>query len=403
MQIEIERLGHLGDGIGPGPVFAPRVLPGEVIEGEAQGNRIPRPRILTPSPDRVKAPCAHYKGCGGCALQHASDPFVANWKAQVVTQALIAQGLEAPIRNVITSPRSSRRRATFSGRRLKSGPVIGFHALASDALTAVPDCEILTPALLAGRPGLEALVTLLGSRKGEMKLAVTASETGLDVSTTGGREITRADFEPLADIARSHQFSRLTIDGELVVERHPPCQSFDGIAVTPPPGAFLQATPEGEAALLAAVKEAIAGAGKIIDLFAGCGTFSLPLARTAEVHAVEGEAALLAALDHGWRNGPGLKRVTTETRDLFRRPLTSDEFKRADAVVIDPPRAGAEAQVKQLADAEIDRIAFVSCNPQSFARDAKILTDAGYALRWIDVVDQFRWSTHVELAAAFRR
>lgn len=402
MPFEILRLGHLGDGVAEGPVYASRVLPGEVIEGEIAGGRIVRPKIVTPSPDRVSAPCRHYKSCGGCALQHASDRFVEKWKAEVVRQALAAQGLEAPVRKVVTSPAASRRRATFSGRRLKSGPVVGFHAPASDALTAVPDCRLLSPEVMAGLPALEALVAMLGSRKGEMRLAVTATDTGLDVDAMGGRPLNRADWEALAELARAHDLARLAVEGELVVERRPPQMHFEGVAVVPPSGAFLQATASGEAALLAGVREAVGDAARIVDLFAGCGTFTLPLARTAEVHAVEGEAGLLAALDEGWRKANGLKKVTTEVRDLFRRPLLPDELAGAEAVVIDPPRAGAESQTRALSDAQVPVIAFVSCNPQTFARDAKILMDAGYELEWIDVIDQFRWATHIELVARFR-
>lgn len=403
MAHKVLRLGHLGDGIADGPVYASRALPGEVIEGEVVGDRIAKPKIVTPSPDRVAAPCRHYKSCGGCALQHASDGFVENWKADVVRSALAAQGLDAPVRKVVTSPASSRRRATLSGRRLKSGPVVGFHAPASDALTAIPDCRLLAPEVMAGLPALQALVTMLGSRKGEMRLQVTASDAGLDVDAKGGRALTAADWEPLADLARTRDLARLTVEGELVVERRPPVVHFDGVAVVPPAGAFLQATVLGETALLDGVREAVGPASSIVDLFAGCGTFSLPLAMSSEVHAVEGAQALLTALDDGWRKAKGLKKVTTETRDLFRRPLLADELARFAAVVIDPPRAGAEAQTRAIAEAKVDRVAFVSCSPTTFARDARILTDAGYRMDWIDVIDQFRWATHVELVASFRR
>ncbi|MEM8537735.1 MAG: class I SAM-dependent RNA methyltransferase, partial [Pseudomonadota bacterium] len=207
----------------------------------------------------------------------------------------------------------------------------------------------------------------------------------------------------LAQAAQAHRLARLAWNGEIIATRETPLQEFDGIAVVPPPGAFLQATREGEMALRAAVLEIVGDASSVVDLFAGCGTFSLPLARKAAVHAVEGSGDMLAALDHGWRAGTGLRKVTTETRDLFRNPVSADDLGRFDAAVIDPPRAGAASQVAELAAAKIATVAMVSCNPVSFARDAAALVAAGFQMRWVQVVDQFRWSTHVEIVAAFTR
>lgn len=400
-EFKIKRLGHHGDGIGDG-IFAPLTLPGEVITGEIAKDRISAPKIITPSPDRVSPPCPHFKRCGGCALQHASDGFVETWKAGVVTEALRAQGLEAPIRGVSTSPANSRRRATFSGRRTKSGVLVGFNGRGSDVIYDIPNCTLLRPELIAALPVMEDLVRFGASRKGVMDLAVTLSEAGLDVAVTGGKPLEPAQLPEAVAIAQTHKLARLSWDGELVAELHAPLQRFDGIAVAPPSGAFLQATSEGEAALRVAVLQIVGKAPKIVDLFAGCGTFALPLARGAEVHAVEGQAAMLSALDQAWRGAQGLKRVSTEVRDLFRRPVHAQEL-RFDAAVIDPPRAGAEAQVHQLAASQIPTIAMVSCNPVTFARDAKTLTQAGFALNSVEVVDQFRWSPHIELVGCFTR
>lgn len=402
MQFTIERLGHLGDGIAEGPVFVPRVLPGEVVEGQLVGGRLTAPRIVTPSPERVSPPCRHYKGCGGCALQHASEGFVAGWKLDVVRSALGGRGLPAPIRRLHTSPAGSRRRATFSGRRTKSGATVGFHAPASDDIREVPDCKLLCPALLAALPILTDIVALGGSRKGEVRLTLTETETGLDLAVTGGKALDLTQHQAVTERVAGTQIVRLTWDGETVMTETQPVLKFGTAQVVPPPGAFLQATAEGQAALLASVTEALDGAkGPLVDLFSGVGTFALPLAATREVHAVEGEADMLAALDNGWRHGAGLHRVTTQTRDLFRRPLAVDELARYGGALIDPPRAGAETQTAELARSGIPRIAFVSCNPVTFARDAETLVTSGYALEWIDVVDQFRWSPHVELAASF--
>lgn len=402
MKLTVERLGHLGDGIaqGPsGPVYVSGMLPGEEVEGDLHGDRLTAPRIVTPSAQRVRPPCAHAKTCGGCLMQHASDAFVADWKEGIVRGALSGQGLSAPFRPTVTSPARSRRRATLAARKTKGGALIGFHQRGSDLIIPVPNCQLLHPDLMAAMPALEALTRLGGSRSAELDLTVTRSIAGPDVAVTGGKPLDPAMQLDLARIAETHGIARLTWDGEVVALRAQPMQRFGAALVAPPPGAFLQATAEGEAALLAAVRDAIGPARRVVDLFAGCGTFALPLAEQAEVHAVEGDTAMTAALEKGWRQAQGLKKVTAEARDLFRRPLEPDEFKGIDAVVIDPPRAGADAQVAALATARVPVVAMVSCNPVTFARDARALVAAGYRIDWVQVVDQFRWSPHVELVA----
>ena len=404
MILTIDRLGHLGDGVAQGPdgaVFVPQMLPGEVVEGDLQDGKLLNPRIVTPSVNRVRPPCVHARSCGGCLMQHSADPFVADWKLGIVKGALDGQGLTTLFRPIMTSPPRSRRRATLSARRTKGGVLLGFHARASDTLVAVPNCQLLHPDLIATFPALESLVKIGGSRSSEMSLTVTRSLAGPDVVVTGAKTVDAAVQLDLARLAETHGFARLTWNGEMVALRAQPMQRFGRALVAPPPGAFLQATAEGEIALLQAVALAVGSARKITDLFAGVGTFALPLAERAEVHAVESEAAMLTALDKGARAAEGLRRVTVETRDLYRRPLEADEFKGVEAVVIDPPRAGAEAQTRTLAAAKVPVIAAVSCNPVTFARDAKVLVNAGYSLDWVQVVDQFRWSAHVELAARF--
>ncbi|WP_068116115.1 class I SAM-dependent RNA methyltransferase [Tropicimonas marinistellae] len=401
--VEIERLGHRGDGIAPGPIYVPRTLPGEAVQGAVVNGQMLDPRILRPSPHRVRPPCPHYSACGGCSVQHADDGFVAKWKQEIVHTALAAQGLDAEFRPMHTSPPQSRRRAVFSGRRTKKGVLVGFHARASNAVTNVPECTLLDPELLRVRPALEDIVRIGSSRKGELDLTVTAASEGPDVFVTGGKPLDMALRAELGAIVGRHSLSRLTWDTELVAMRTAPTVDFDGITVSPPPGAFLQATVDGEAALRASVREAVGNAARIADLFAGCGTFALPLARGAEVHAVEGLVPLTEALTEGWRRADGLKPVSADVRDLFRRPLLAEELNRFDAVVIDPPRAGAAAQIDQIAASNVPVVAAVSCNPVTFARDAAALIRAGFRLDWVRVVDQFRWSVHVELAARLSR
>ncbi len=399
----IERLGHLGDGVAEGPVYVPRALPGEVVEGTVTGDRMDTPRIFAPSAERVSAPCPHYRSCGGCALQHARESFVTGWKHEVIVRALAAQGLEAPFRPAHLSPPGARRRAGFAGRRLKRGALVGFHGRASHVITPVPDCLVLHPDLTAALPLLEEVTMLAASRKGVLGLALTRSGAGLDLALSGAKPLDRALRATLGQWAGRAGLARLACDGDVIAQAAPPWQQFGRARVTPPPGAFLQATPQAEAAMQDAVREIMAGAGRVVDLFAGCGTFSLPLAETAEVHAVEGAGDMLRALDQGWRQATGLRRVTTATRDLFREPLAPDELAEFDAAIIDPPRAGAAAQAAALAESAIPRIAALSCNPVSFARDAKTLVVGGYRLEWVQLIDQFRFSPHVELAAEFSR
>ena len=401
--VTITRLGHHGDGIAEGPIFVPRTLPDEVVEGAITGDRIEAPRILIPSVNRVRPPCAHYKTCGGCALLHARDDFVTGWKQDVIAQALAAQGLRAEFDVPHISPLGSRRRATFAGRRLKRGALVGFHARASDTVTDVPGCLILHPDLLAALPILQDLTAQFGSRKGELALALTRTDSGLDLAVSGGKPLEGLMGAELGQWAGQVGLARLAWGEEVVAQTRPPLHRLGRATVCPPPGAFLQATEPAQAALQAAVARATGSAAHILDLFAGCGTFALPLAEGAQVHAVEGVGAMLAALDAGWRGAQGLKRVSTETRDLFRRPVLPDELDRYDAVVLDPPRAGAEAQTTAIAASGIATLAAVSCNPVTFARDAKILTQAGFRLNWVQMVDQFRFSPHVELAASFSR
>ncbi len=397
----INRLGHQGDGIGDGPIFAPRTLPGEVIRGHLVGTVLSDIRVVTPSQHRVAPPCRHYNSCGGCQLQHASDRFVERWKREIVRSALKSHGLEPDFHPSHTSPARARRRATLAARRTKKGATVGFHAGGATMITPIPDCRLLHRDILESIPFAEVLAQTGASRKATLAVTVTVSDEGPDVSVIGGKPLDGVLRQSLARVAQLHNVARLAWDGEVIAMSAPPAQKFGPAKVVIPPGAFLQATSEGEMALVAAVCEIARGAGHIADLFAGCGTFSLPLARIGEVLAVEGDAQMVQALDRGWRNCPGLKRVTATARDLFRRPLPADELARFGAVILDPPRAGAAAQVAELAKAKPARIAYVSCNPVTFARDARVLADAGYVLDRVQVVDQFRWSVHTELVAAF--
>jgi 23S rRNA (uracil1939-C5)-methyltransferase len=402
----IIRLGHRGDGVaeGPdGPLYAAFALPGETVTGARDGERLTVARVETAAPERIAPVCAHFGVCGGCAVQHASDALLAGWKTAQIAAALAQQGLEAAIRPIHLSPPGARRRVTLAARRTKKGALVGFHGRADEAIVPIADCAVADPAIVAALPALPELTTLCASRAGALRLTLTASQAGLDVAVEGAKPLDGPGRLRLAAWAGALDLARLTLDGETVAQARPPAQPMGRARVVPPPGGFLQATRDGETALVAAVTEAVGGARRVADLFAGCGTFALPLAEGSEVHAVEAERAALKALDAGWRRAEGLKAVTTEARDLFDRPLRPEELVRFDAAVFDPPRAGAAAQAAQFARSDLKRIAAVSCHPGTFARDARLLVSGGFRLLWVQPVDQFRWSPHVELAAAFAR
>jgi 23S rRNA (uracil1939-C5)-methyltransferase len=401
----IERLGLRGDGLAAGGLRVPLSLPGERVRGAVDADgRMSEPEVLTASPRRVAPPCRHFGSCGGCQLQHADPDLLAAWKRDTIAGALAAQGVAAgEIRPTLSSPTFSRRRVVLAGRRTRRSVLLGFHGRRSETVVDVTDCLVADPAIMTAREGLARLAALGAGRSREVRLTVIAGPAGLDVDLRGGKALDAGLRAALAQGAETADLARLSWDGETLALRRQPVQRMGAALVVPPPGAFLQATPQGEEALVAAVREAVGGARRIADLFAGCGTFALPLADNAEVHAVEGEAAMLAALDAGWRRAPGLHRVSTETRDIARRPLRAEELAGFDAAIIDPPRAGAAAQTAEIARSRLSRLASVSCNPVSFARDARELAGAGFRLDWVQPVDQFLWSGHVELAALFSR
>jgi 23S rRNA (uracil1939-C5)-methyltransferase len=298
----VEKLNQAGIGLLPDGMHLERVLPGEEVEVQADGSA----RIITPVADRVKPPCRHFKSCGGCAVQHASDDFVATWKTKIVERAMTARGLPFPFRTLHTSPPQSRRRARLSGRRTKKGAMVGFHGKASEVLVDVTDCQLLLPSIRAGFPALEALTVIAASRKSEINLTVTDTLGGLDAFVETERELTGQLRIELAGVAEQYNLARLAWNDDVIVTRKAPDQAFGAAKVAPPAGAFLQATREGEAALVSAVMDATEGAKKVIDLFSGAGTFTLPLAAIAEVHAVESSEEMLETLDRGWRHATGL-------------------------------------------------------------------------------------------------
>lgn len=398
-EILIERIGHLGDGLASspeGPILVPYTAPGDRVVHDNGAWK-----IAHRGPNHVSPPCPHFGTCGGCSLQHVPADLYRASKREWVVAALARQGIEVPVMPIIMIVPQSRRRATLTIQKESGDATIGFQERRTRRIVAVPDCRILRPRILSA---LDAIATLVGARlKDRMTamVAVTEAGNGLDVAVEGPSA--RALDAGEIPLARSAGMVRLSWNAETLMSLEVPWLSFSGTRVEMPPGAFVQAAAESERALVALVEAALPGARAIADLYAGLGTFTFALARRAKVFAFERDAAACESLARAVRAAEGLKPVVVERRDLVRRPLLERELAKFDAAVIDPPRAGAEAQARQLAGSRISRIAYVSCDPASFARDARILVAGGYALARVTPVDQFVWSHHVELVGAFER
>jgi len=389
-------------------VFALGVLPGERVRASVARDRAEAVEILEASPDRVSPPCPHFGDCGGCALQHwAPAPYLA-WKAEQIRLALGREGLETEILAPFAAPPGSRRRLALHARPGRGGAQIGFKARRSWRLVPIEVCPVSDPRLVAAFPALRRLAApLFEQSKSAPTLHVTLTGTGLDIDITGVERRTgalSADARSrVAEAAAAADFARVTLGGEILYQARAPVVRVGRASVELPAGSFLQAVPEAEAAMAAFVRAALTGATSIADLYCGVGAFALRLAEDAAVSAYDVSAPAIAALRSAQATAPGLKAITAEARDLVRRPVLVAELKRTQAAVIDPPRAGAAEQHRELARSGLTRIAGVSCNPATFARDARILTDGGFTLIRVLPVDQFLWSPHVELVGLFER
>jgi 23S rRNA (uracil1939-C5)-methyltransferase len=348
--------------------------------------------------------CRHFGVCGGCSLQDMPPDAYRRHKREQMQETLSRAGLDpAVVAEPMVSPEKSRRRAVFKLAKEKGQIVAGFHAARSHAIVDMQECLVVTPSLLNLAALLRVAMASILNEGEKAELHVSEAGNGLDMAFRWSRKLTPSLTAQIAKAFEGGDIARIVFNGEILLERARPEILFDGVAVNLPPHAFMQATREGEAALQARVLDLTKGAKTIVDLFAGLGTFSLPLARRAKVHAVEQDGEVLAALADAARKAMGLKPVTTEKRDLFKVPLSVLELNRFDAAMLDPPRAGAEAQVKLLAASKILRIAYVSCDTASFARDAAILVKAGFQTGEVTPVDQFLYSEHIELVAGFKR
>lgn len=410
IDIDIHALGAQADGLADvegETLYVPYVLPGERVRVTTEGGgRAALLKVVTPSPERVSPACRHFTRCGGCSIQQLVPAGYAVWKREQVEAALRARGIETEVAPLLLTAPRSRRRATFAATRTKKGVTVGYYERGSHEIVAISECPLVVPEIEQFVAQLGELVLPGLSRRTRASILVTSTLNGLDVAVTGGKPLDGPLRAELGQRAQVADVARLSWDDEILAERRLPEIDLSGLRVGLPVKGFLQPTAEGETALVRLVREGVGRARHVVDLFAGCGTFSAALAGKASVHAVEGEKKALAALERAVRRqGPdlGLKPVTIETRDLARRPLLADELKKFDAIVIDPPRAGAFAQAEEIARSDVPLVVSVSCNPATFARDARALLDGGYRLEGVTPIDQFLWSAHVELVGIFRR
>jgi 23S rRNA (uracil1939-C5)-methyltransferase len=406
----IARLGHRGDGVvdaPDGPVYVPYTAPGETVEVEEVPGHPDRRHLLRverASAERIEPICPHFGICGGCAVQHITWDRYRAWKRELLVEALADARIEAAVDDMIDAHGEGRRRAVLHARRHTHDVLqVGFAAPRAHHVVPIDRCPVLAPAMAGTIPAAWAIAEALSPLKKPLDIQATATEAGLDVDVRGSGPLSPPRIATLARIAEQHRLARLTRHGELVLQSAAPTVQMGPARVTLPPGAFLQATAEGEAALARHVATHVGAARRVADLFCGVGPLALRLASEARVTAVDSDVGAIAALRAAVAATPGLKPVTAEARDLFRRPLIPDELKSFDAVVFDPPRQGAEAQARQLAASKVGTIVAVSCNPATFARDARILIDGGYKLESVTPIDQFRYSAHVELVARLTR
>lgn len=397
-RLSLKEMGRHGEAVGEAQgraVYVAYGLPGEVVEAEITGTHAQLREILSPSPQRIEPFCPHFGQCGGCQVQHWQAAAYSGWKRQLLVTALANQGVAAEVDGLIDAQGEGRRRATLHVARTPQGIVAGFNAARSHDIHPLDHCPILVPAL----DRAPHIARRIGEIIGDCDVAFTAADNGIDADIATRRKPTPG----LASLVNTENLARLSLNREPLVTRIPPELFIGKARLRLPAGAFLQATKAGEEVLAALVVENMGKAKKVADLFSGVGVFALRLATASQVYAADSDKAAIAALMEAVRHTPGLKPVEGKARDLFREPLVARELNVFDAVVFDPPRAGAEAQARQLARSTVKTVIAVSCDPASFARDARILIEGGYRLVRVTPVDQFAFTAHVETVALFKR
>ncbi|MCF6196661.1 MAG: hypothetical protein L3J50_08155, partial [Emcibacter sp.] len=409
MRVNISHIGAKGDGIADGPLFVPFSVDGDDLEVKVNGKQGRIKHIHKASPHRVAPLCKHFGRCGGCALQHVSEDHYKNWKQQKVITELGHRGFDdISLLPLELSPLASRRRARLTAI---GGRAVGFAERGSHNIIDITECPVMAPEIVRFIGPLRVFLKRQLAARQKMSIQINLADNGLDIILESSGEpdldlrMDIAAFAEAQDVARiCWRDTKLKKPSpEILCERRKPHVSFVGHQVFLPPGSFLQATKAGEDALTDFVTKAVEGADKVVDIFAGCGTFTVGLIGSHAVHSVEGDQHMTAELQQSSHQMGKIRNLTTEVRDLFLRPLLPHELNKFDAVIIDPPRAGARDQIQEIAHSAVTNLVMVSCNPATFARDARVLVDAGFIMGDILPVDQFLYSPHMEIVTTFRR
>jgi 23S rRNA (uracil1939-C5)-methyltransferase len=401
----ITNLGSDGDGIAElegRPVYVPFTLPGEKVRAEIIGSRGVLTEVLAASPNRIPPVCPHFGRCGGCALQHLRGDTYLSFKRDLVVAALRAHGLEVAVEPVIAIAPGKRRRVTLTAARSAEGVKLGFNQRHSTSVVPIEQCPVITPALVSALPSARRLAEFVMADRQRIKMVMTETLQGIDVDISSGHLGPGPRQRQALALFLDAGFARISIESDPIAAVGPIEVLISAFRIDFPPGVFLQATGEAEGHMVRLVHAAIGGAKRVADLFAGIGTFTLPIARRSRVLAIDGAADALSALAKAARR-PGVKPVDTLRRDLFREPLSPMELEELEAVILDPPYAGAKAQCQQLAHSRVPTVVMVSCNPATFARDARALCDGGYWLHRVTPIDQFVYSSDVEVVGEFAR
>ncbi len=398
-ELTIASLNKRAEGVGVDGEAVPGALPGErVLISEGA------PTILTPSPQRAAPICRYYGDCGGCVTQHMSASLYSDWKRGLLVSALERVGLKPQVGALVDAHGAGRRRATFHARFLPHGREdVGFMRARAHEIVTIDACPLFSPDMAGAIGAARTLAAALRGLGKPLDIQATATLGGLDFDLRGSGPLEALETRKLAAVAERLDLARVSNHGEIVIERRPPQVAFGQARVILPPGGFLQATIAGEEALALTASEALKGAGRVADLFCGAGAFALRLAQTHEVLAADSDASAIQALRRASGETRALRAIEVLARDLFQRPLRPKELAAFDGVLFDPPRAGALAQARALAESTVPVVVAISCSVESFSRDARLLVDGGYALESVTPLDQFRYSPHVEIAAVFGR